>query len=163
MDWTVFGNIVNILAALVTIGAPVFSIARTILHNTQNRAASASPSMRVQGKSQQGENWKSTRVLPWYIWVKVAAQVLGNTIVHPFIFLFYMFLGVAGVGAMYVFCFLVGIPTAWINDQGPRLLILCALLVFSLHYSMVFAEHAEEFLYKEVKKHDERLLRMKHL
>ena len=52
------------------------------------------------------------------------------------------------VGAVYLFCVLVGIPVGWLNESsvGTRVLLLCILLVFSLHFSIEFAEHSDEIL-----------------
>lgn len=155
MDWTIFGNIANTLAALVTIGAPIFSIFRAVLRSKQN-IVFPQPQANLQ------LNQTKAKKIPWYIWIKVVGRTFSCVFTQPMILFVYLMMGGLCMGGIFIFCFLVGIPTARMNDTGTglRLLILCTLLVFSLHYSIEFAEHSEEFLYEEVTEYNKRVRRM---
>lgn len=163
MDWTVFGNVVNIIAALVTIGSPVFSIVRAIAQNERGRSLSGSgstASTRTCIRSSSATSQVKTDTIPWYIWVKTIGRSLGVMFDDgPLIIYIYPIAAVFSIGAIFLFCFLVNIPTAWMNTtQGLRVFVLCAILAFSLHFSVTYAEHAQLFLQEELEKRDQRAI-----
>jgi hypothetical protein len=71
---------------------------------------------------------------------------------EPMVILWYLIGGGLLLGAVYVICFLVGFPVSWLNvgTVGERMLLLFTLLFVSLHFSIVFAEHSDEFLRKQL-------------
>jgi hypothetical protein len=155
MDLTVFGNIVNILAGLVTIGAPIFSVFRVVMRNNKqsNIVSPQTISSRPQGRVPLNRSSQmKTNVIPWYLWVKAILHAFMQMIEQPMIIMVYLMGGVLLVGVVFVFCILVGIPTGWLNETslGTRMLLLCTLLIASLHFSIEFAEHTDEFLQKEL-------------
>jgi hypothetical protein len=156
MDWTVFGNTVNILAGLVTIGAPIFSVLRAVIRNKQSSIVpsqiilSRPPGQAPLNRSSQVK----TNAIPWYLWIKAIVHAFLQMIEEPMMIMIYLIGGGLLVGAVFVFCILVGIPTGWLNETslGTRLLLLCTLLIASLHFSIEFAEHTDEFLQKQLQK-----------
>ncbi len=154
MDWTVFGNIVNILAGLVTIGAPIFSVLRAVIRNKQSNIVPPQtiPS-RPQGRAPLNRSSQvKTNAIPWYLWVKAVVHAFLQMIEEPMMIIVYPIGGLLLVGAVFVFCILVGIPTGWLNEGslGGRVFLLCTLLIASLHFSIEFAEHTDEFLQKQL-------------
>ncbi len=149
MDWTTFGTIITVLAGLVTIGAPIFAVLRAITRNGQ-RSTIPSQTTRPQGRTLLNRNSQAKpNVIPWYIWVKVIFHTFfSHMIEEPMMIIMYPIGGGLLVGAVYLFCTLLGIPVGWLNDSslGTRVLLLCTLLVFSLHFSIEFAEHSDELL-----------------
>src|SRR5579872_359415 len=112
MDWTVFGNIVNVLAGLVTIGAPIFSVLRAVVRNKQSSIVphQAIPP-RPQGRAlSNGSSQVKPNAIPWYLWVKVIFYTLMHIIEEPMIAMVYLMGGGFLVGAVFVLCILVGIP-----------------------------------------------------
>jgi|SRR5579872_343615 len=154
MDLTVFGNIVNILAGLVTISAPIFSVLRAVIRNKQNSIVSSQAiPPRPQGRTPLNRSSQvKANVIPWYLWVKAILHAFSQMMEEPMIILGYLMGGGLLVGAVFVFCILVGIPTGWLNEPslGTRMLLLCTLLIASLHFSIEFAEHTDEFLQKQL-------------
>jgi hypothetical protein len=69
--------------------------------------------------------------------------------------LLYLLVGGISLGAVFIFCFLVNIPTTWMNTQGMRVFVLCSILTFSLHFSVTYAEHAQLFLQEELEKREQ--------
>src|SRR5581483_9695946 len=115
MDWTTFGNIINVLAGLVTVGAPIFSVLKAVVRSKQNNVTPLPASLsRSQGQVplHKGSHIQSNTI-PWYMWVKAIFYTLMHMIEAPITIFFYFFGGLLLIGVIFVFCFLVGIPVGW--------------------------------------------------